>query len=66
MFKIVGDGTRATLAHLYGALHSILLMSDRAAALSFWAMERRQLCRAHLLRKFVSFSERGGPTGEIG
>jgi transposase len=65
VFKIVGDGSRATLAPLYGALRGILV-SDRAAALSFWAMERRQICWAHLLRKYVSFSERAGPAGEIG
>ncbi len=65
VFKIVADGSRATLAPLYGALRGILV-SDRAAALSFWAMERRQICWAHLLRKFVSFSERAGPAGEIG
>jgi len=29
-------------------------------------MERRQVCWAHLLRKFVSFSERDGPAGTIG
>ena len=65
VFKIVADGSRATLAPLYGVLRGILV-SDRAAALSFWAMERRQICWAHLLRKYVSFSERAGPVGEIG
>ena len=65
VFKIVADGSRATLAPLYGALRGILV-SDRAAALAFWAMERRQICWAHLLRKYVSFSERAGPAGEIG
>jgi transposase len=65
VFKIVADGSRATLAPLYGALRGILV-SDRAAALSFWAMERRQICWAHLLRKYVSFSERAGPAGELG
>jgi transposase len=65
VFKIVADGSRATLAPLYGALRGILV-SDRAAALSFWAMERRQICWAHLLRKYVSFSERAGPAGEMG
>ena len=65
VFKIVADGSRATLAPLYGALRGILV-SDRATALSFWAMERRQICWAHLLRKFVSFSERAGPSAEFG
>lgn len=65
VFKIVANGSRATLAPLYGALRGILV-SDRATALSFWAMERRQICWSHLLRKYVSFSERAGPAGEIG
>ena len=30
-------------------------MSDRATALNFWAMRRRQVCWAHLIRKFVAF-----------
>jgi transposase len=65
VFKIVADGSRATLSPLYGALRGILV-SDRAKALSFWAMERRQICWAHLLRKFVSFSERAGPSAAFG
>jgi transposase len=65
VFKIVADGSRATLAPLYGALRGILV-SDRATALAFWAMQRRQICWAHLLRKFVSFSERAGPSAEFG
>ncbi len=65
VFKIVTDGSRATLAPLYGALRGILV-SDRATALGFWAMERRQICWAHLLRKAVSFSERDGPSAAFG
>lgn len=41
-------------------------MSDRAKALNFWAMARRQICWAHLLRKFISFSERAGPSAVFG
>ena len=65
VFKIVTDGSRATLQPLYGALRGILV-SDRATALGFWAMERRQICWAHLLRKAVSFSERDGPSATFG
>jgi transposase len=43
-----------------------ILVSDRATALSFWAMDRRQICWAHLLRKFVAFAERAGPSAEFG
>ena len=65
VFKIVADSRRETLQPLYGALKGILV-SDRAKALGFWAMNRRQVCWAHLLRKFVSFAERDGPAGAFG
>lgn len=65
VFKIVADSSKATLRPLYGALTGILV-SDRATSLTFWVMERRQICWAHLIRKFVSFSERDGPAGAFG
>jgi transposase len=65
VFKIIADHTKKTLEPLYGALSGILV-SDRAKELNFWAMQRRQICWAHLLRRFVSFSERDGPAGALG
>jgi transposase len=65
VFKILADNSKATLQPLYGSLRGILV-SDRAKALNFWAMDRRQICWAHLLRKFVSFSERAGSAEAIG
>ena len=65
VFKIVANGRAETLKPLYGQLRGILV-SDRATVLNFWAMERRQICWAHLLRKFVSFEERAGPVGDFG
>jgi transposase len=65
VFKILADGAKDTLQPLFGELKGILV-SDRAAALTFWAMVDRQICWAHLLRKFVAFSERDGPAGVIG
>jgi transposase len=65
VFRIVADSSKKTLQPLYGALTGILV-SDRATSLTFWAMERRQICWAHLIRKFVSFSERDGPAGALG
>lgn len=65
VFKIVKDGSAETLKQMFGALRGILV-SDRATALTFWAMTRRQICWAHLLRKFVSFAERDGPAGQLG
>jgi transposase len=65
VFKILANGQATTLAPLFGKQLGILV-SDRATALKFWAMEQRQICWAHLLRKAISFSERDGPSGAIG
>jgi transposase len=65
VFKIISDGTARTLRALFKNAEGILV-SDRATALKFWVMKNRQICWAHLLRKFISFSERDGPTGTYG
>jgi len=65
VFRILKDGKASTLAPLFGRKLGILV-SDRATALNFWAMELRQVCWAHLLRKGISFSERDGPAGTLG
>ncbi len=65
VFKILANSAKNTLRPLYGALSGILI-SDRAKALNFWAMAQRQICWAHLLRKFISFSERAGPSAAFG
>jgi transposase len=66
VFKVLDNGQADTLRDgLFGRVRGILV-SDRAAALKFWAMKWRQICWAHLARKFVAFSERAGPAGTIG
>jgi transposase len=65
VFTIVQDGSAETLRSLFGCLQGILI-SDRAKAINFWAMKRRQLCWSHLLRKFIAFSERDGPARRFG
>lgn len=66
VFMVLKNGRAATLRdELLGHTRG-LLVSDRASALMFWPMKRRQICWAHLLRKFVSFSERDGPAGTFG
>lgn len=65
VFKILANGKAITLVALFGKKLGILV-SDRATALNFWAMELRQICWAHLLRKAISFSERDGPAGTLG
>jgi len=65
VYKIFDDGCRDTVRPLFGPAHGILI-SDRATVFTFWAMTLRQVCHAHLLRKFVGFSERDGTDGAIG
>lgn len=65
VYKIFDDGRRETVRPFFGPAHGILI-SDRATVFGFWAMAQRQVCHAHLLRKFVAFSEREGPDGAIG
>jgi transposase len=65
VYRIFADGCRDTVAPMFGPRLGILV-SDRAAVFSFWAMALRQVCHAHLLRKFVAFSERDGPGGALG
>lgn len=65
VFKILSDGTARTLRALFANAGGIWV-SDRATALNFLVMKNRQICWAHLLRKFISFSERDGPTGKFG
>lgn len=42
------------------------LVTDRWSAYSWWPLERRQLCWAHLLREFHKIAERGGASQPIG
>jgi transposase len=66
VFKIIANGRRETLRREILPTLRGILVSDRATALKFWAMPRRQICWAHLVRKFISFSERDGPAGQFG
>jgi transposase len=65
VYRIFADGCRETIRPLFGPRLGIMV-SDRATVFGFWAMPLRQICHAHLLRKFVAFSERDGSAGAIG
>ncbi len=65
VFKVLANGQMETLKALFGRRRGVLV-SDRATALKFWDMERRQICWAHLLRKFIKHAERDGPGGRFG
>jgi transposase len=55
-YEVLPDGCTETIKPMFGVAAGILV-SDRATVFSFWPMERRQICWAHLLRKFVAFAE---------
>jgi len=56
VFVVTGDATEKTVKQMLGKLHGIMV-TDRGRQFGFWAMDKRQICWAHLIRKFVSFSE---------
>jgi transposase len=64
-FGIKADGSRAGLRGLLAAVRGILI-SDRGTQFGFWAMDKRQICWAHLIRKFAGFAERSGEVGQLG
>ncbi len=69
VFRIFVDGARATVESMFadkGGKQTGILISDRASVFGFWPMAMRQVCWAHLLRLFVGFSQRAGPTGTFG
>ncbi len=65
IFGIFKDGARDTVRPFFGGRRGILV-SDRASIFTFWKMAYRQVCWAHLIRKFISFSQRDGPAGKVG
>jgi len=65
VFAITADGSRASVEELMGTLYGFLV-TDRGTTFGFWAMEMRQICWAHLVRKFVSYSERKDEGAKIG
>lgn len=65
VYRIFADGCRNTIRPLFGPAKGILV-SDRASVFTFWSMSFRQICFAHLIRKFVAFSERAGRAGAFG
>lgn len=59
VFHIVADGTREEFRKLISTLG--VLITDRGSQFGFWAMDMRQICWAHLIRKYVAFTEHADP-----
>lgn len=64
VFTTFTSGTKDALRSWLGN-HGILV-SDRGSQLTFWAMRRRQICWAHLVRKFAWYAEQGAEAKSIG
>lgn len=65
VFTIAADATRETLRTWITRVRGVLV-TDRGTQFGFWAMTMRQICWAHLIRKFASFAERDGRVGDLG
>lgn len=65
VFFVTADARTQTIRALLGSLSGILV-TDRGTQFGFWAMYNRQVCWAHLIRKFVAFSERSDEGSAIG
>lgn len=65
VFFVTADSRTETIRSLLGTL-SGTLVSDRGTQFGMWAMDRRQICWAHLIRKFAAFSERTDEGAKIG
>jgi transposase len=59
-FCITFDATAAGLKRWMRKTRGILI-SDRGSQFTFWKMDMRQICWAHLVRKFIALSESPNP-----
>jgi transposase len=65
VFFITKDGSMTGLRGLFAKIKGILV-TDRGTQFGFWAMDKRQICWAHLIRRFTDFSERSGAARQLG
>jgi transposase len=56
VFVITASATAETVQAVVGHMRGTLV-TDRGSQFGFWAMEQRQICWAHLTRKFVAFAQ---------
>jgi transposase len=59
-FVITARATSESVKSVVGEARGTLV-SDRGSQFGFWAMERRQICWAHLIRRFTAFTESPKP-----
>lgn len=66
VFHIAASRSSAVVRHLLGPSFHWVLTGDRFSAYQFVALERRQICWAHLRRDFQAMIDRGGDGKWIG
>jgi transposase len=59
-FVITASATADSVRALVGQVRGTLV-TDRGSQFGFWAMEKRQICWAHLVRRFAAFAESTHP-----
>jgi len=59
-FVITAGATSETVQAVVGRVRGTLV-TDRGSQFGFWAMEQRQICWSHLVRRFTAFSESSRP-----
>lgn len=59
-FVITAGATAETVQAVVGRMRGTLV-TDRGSQFGFWAMEQRQICWAHLVRRFAAFSHSSCP-----
>lgn len=64
VFGLFDSATAAALKNWMGTTG--ILVSDRGSQLHFWDVQRRQLCWAHLIRKFAWYGEQPAHVGQLG
>jgi transposase len=62
-FVITAGATAETVKRVVGGMRGTLV-SDRGSQFGFWAMEQRQICWAHLIRRFTAFAESSNPKAQ--
>jgi transposase len=63
VFVITASATAETVQALVGRIRGTLV-SDRGSQFGFWAMEQRQICWAHLVRRFTAFEQSSHPEAQ--
>lgn len=60
VFVITAGATAETVRKVVGHIRGTLV-TDRGSQFGFWAMDQRQICWAHLARRFKGFSQSSQP-----